>query len=157
MTWDPPQPEPLPPPQPVEQTKKSGRFKALWIVAAAVVAFLVTQAALRGSTDDNSRGTGPTQGEPRLTRLIRAQCPSQPSCGIEADTVGPPFTFTLLPDADERGYRAFGIWASETGCLEEVDFDRIGQTRALDGMVRSANGRSTWTYHPDSGLSVVCG
>lgn len=49
-----------------------------------------------------------------------------------------------------------GISVQRMADLLGVDVARIGQTRALDGMVESANGRSTWTYHPDDGLTIVC-
>ena len=43
----------------------------------------------------------------------------------------------------------------ETGAWAAVDVARMGTTRALDGTIRSADGRATWTYHPDSGLTIV--
>lgn len=105
-----------------------------------------------GMTDDGD--DAPVRRSPEA--LVRDECPSQRACGIELDRIGDAYTFVVLPDATSAGYRALGVWAGATGCLEDVDVARIGQTRALDGMVRSANGRSTWTYHPDDGLTVVC-
>jgi hypothetical protein len=46
--------------------------------------------------------------------------------------------------------------AGDRGGVAEGDFARMEQTGALDGMVESRNGRSTWTFHPDGGLTIVC-
>lgn len=80
------------------------------------------------------------------------------SCGVRFQEIGDADTFTLLPSGMESGtgFRLLAVWMEETGCLEDADLARIEQTRALDGMVESESGRSTWTYHPDDGLTIVC-
>lgn len=122
----------------------------LGLLVAGVVVF--------GSiADDDETETPAAEARPSLRSQMLDVCPVFSACGIEADTIGPPYTFSLLPESTEDGVLALGVWAGVTGCLESVDFSRIEQTRALDGMVSSANGRSTWTYHPDAGLTIVCG
>lgn len=137
---------------PVEPARRSVRKWLLLgggLVVLAVIGFGVDQQTREREALEAAR--------PSLTSLIMAVCPSQAECGIEVrTTAGPPWRFQMDADATAAGVSALGIWARETGCLDDVDFDRIGQTRALDGMVESANGRSTWTYHPDDGLVVVC-
>jgi hypothetical protein len=119
------------------------------VAVLAVIGFSIDEEALERDERAAAR--------PSLRSLIRDVCPSQSACGIDVRTVGPPWRFELDGDATADGVAALGIWARETGCLEEVDFDRMAQTRALDGMVESMNGRATWTYHPDDGLVIVCG
>ena len=45
--------------------------------------------------------------------------------------------------------------AEELGVWSVADAKRMGETRALDGTLSSANGAVTWNYHPDSGLDIV--
>lgn len=126
-----------------------------WVLIGGAVVVL---AAIGFSVDDQAREREQAEeARPSLAALVQDVCPSQSACGIDVRTLsGPPWRFHLDADATADGISALGIWARETGCLDEVDFDRIGQTRALDGMVESVNGRSTWTYHPDDGLVIVC-
>lgn len=154
MAWDPPaQPssadaqsgwKPLPP-QPATHGPLIATLVGVGFVAVVAVGALMSQ------RDDDRE-----PARLSLREQLDTVCPSFSACGIQADTTGPPYTFTLLPGATDEGISALGVWARETECLESVDFSRIEQTRALDGMVESANGRSTWTYHPDDGLTIVC-
>ena len=52
-----------------------------------------------------------------------------------------------------KNLMAFG---EVTGCINDRDVRKIADTRALDGRVESSNGRSSWSYHPDDGLSLIC-
>jgi hypothetical protein len=44
---------------------------------------------------------------------------------------------------------------TESGLWTAADAARMVQTRARDGMVRSDNGKTTWSYHADGGLEIV--
>lgn len=63
-----------------------------------------------------------------------------------------------FPEADDnrQGDKAIDDIGSLTGCWGSSDRAKMGSTRALDGRVESANGRSSWTYHPDDGLNIIC-
>ncbi len=78
------------------------------------------------------------------------------TCGVDATFRDDVYSFRILPEAGSGAFFALEFWAADTECLSAVDIQRVGQTRALDGMVESADGRTTWTYHPDDGLYVVC-
>ena len=56
----------------------------------------------------------------------------------------------LLVDTD-----ALGRAGNETGFWDNADTARMGRTRALDGTQKSSDGRVTWTFHPDDGLTLV--
>jgi hypothetical protein len=51
---------------------------------------------------------------------------------------------------------AVSVFGDLTGCLGDLDLEMISHTRALDGRVESKDGASSWTYHPDDGLNLVC-
>jgi hypothetical protein len=64
-----------------------------------------------------------------------------------------------MPGEDEPD----GLTPEQVGCIfgrldmPEHVLNRMGQTRALDGMQDAEWGDYTasWTYHPDSGLDVI--
>lgn len=59
-------------------------------------------------------------------------------------------------DFDGNGGRVIDDVGHITGCWSSTDRSKMGQTRALDGRVESSNGRSSWTYHPDDGMNIIC-
>lgn len=82
-------------------------------------------------------------------------------CGIILDRVDGGWTFMMVPNEYDDGISLsqsiiLGQFGDKTGCYKDIDLDKMGSTRALDGRVESANGRSSWTYHPDDGLNIVC-
>lgn len=158
MSWQPPQGQPVgSTPSGWTPTDTTGgpwyRNRAFIYVGLGII--VVVGGIIAGLSEDDE-SSPPSRAAPAARELIQGECPSLAACRIEVDLDGPTYRFALLPEATNAGMRSLGIWAIETGCLEEVDFSRMEQTRALDGMVASANGRSTWTYHPDDGLIVVC-
>ncbi len=76
-------------------------------------------------------------------------------CGVEFEDLGTAQVFTLHPTPQTPAARF-----SERGSADRVYRGRRrgsdGADPGLDGMVESSNGRSTWTYHPDDGLTIVC-
>lgn len=60
------------------------------------------------------------------------------------------------PDKDDRGVLALQAIADFTDCWTATDYETMKKTRGVDGLVESANGRSTWRYHPMDGLTLTC-
>ena len=56
----------------------------------------------------------------------------------------------LYGDADKltKAGEVTGLWGP-------ADVKRMGTTRALDGTQKTADGKVSWTYHPDNGLQIV--
>lgn len=77
------------------------------------------------------------------------------SDGYEFTTLNDDMINLLVSDFQDLD-DALTTIGSMTGCWGPTDVSKIVGTRALDGRVDSANGRSSWTYHPDNGLSIVC-
>lgn len=79
-------------------------------------------------------------------------------CGLTVEVLGDGgLTVTYRPTLDEGGGAdALALVAATTGCWSQTDVALMGETRALDGRVESTNGRTSWTYHPDDGLNIVC-
>lgn len=132
------------------------RFRRVCGRAACVLTVVALAAC--GSDDDAGAPAAADPDDVDVEELMNDACgkPSYRGCHVEYETVGDAQMITVKPNATEAGGRVLVTWAAVTGCIEEADFLRIEQTRALDGMVESANGRSTWTYHPDDGLTIVC-
>jgi hypothetical protein len=150
MSWQPPSGDAQAIPEGWESTAP-----VPWYQQKAIVYFAGGVLAV-GAVVAVSISREPADPPPDVARLIAVFCPSQAECGIVSDTSGDVYGFTLLPTATGFAGDALRTWGDETGCLEAVDYERIMQTRALDGMVESSAGRSTWTYHPDDGLNIVC-
>lgn len=70
---------------------------------------------------------------------------------------------TLNIDGFGRGYSSTDLNRSDWACLTKTMkvpssvLNKIGQTRAIDGMVSARFGRieAFWTYHPDDGLDIT--
>lgn len=78
-------------------------------------------------------------------------------CGMFIDKIDGGWTVQVYPESHNGGIAgAIRMFGSETGCLDDVDLARLESTRALDGQVRSSDGKTSWTYHPDDGLNIVC-
>ncbi len=79
-------------------------------------------------------------------------------CGLTVEVLSDGgLTVTYRPTLDDGGGAdALTRMAATTDCWSQTDLALMEQTRALDGRVASANGRTSWTYHPDDGLSIVC-
>lgn len=76
-------------------------------------------------------------------------------CSMAIDRLDGGYSITLFkPDASSMA--VLGNFGKNTGCFNDVDLQKMIETRALDGRVESANQRSSWTYHPDNGLKVIC-
>ncbi len=58
--------------------------------------------------------------------------------------------------AGGAGLYAISSFGEQTGCLNDVDLERMAATRPLDGTVESHNGRSQWSYSADSGFVLTC-
>ena len=144
-----------PPTPPVEPREFLGMTSKTWaIVAGCIIPVAVIVGTVDLVNDDEVKRARPTE---TLDAKLRHECGRRLSmCGIEFDEFGTTQTITLLPDAPNSGASVLARWAVETGCVDEGDFARMDQTRALDGKVGSRNGRSTWTVHPDDGLTIVC-
>jgi len=177
VSWQPPTDEQAVegPPPAVQRAKPTiSKTNIIGSTIAGLVVIVVAFFVIRAVNDDNDDGgqeqrpAAATQPAPDPTpalidlpigEQLEAMCGTRlRACGVEFQEIGDAQTFVLLPSGlrGSRGPELLGAWIADTGCLEDVDLARIEQTRALDGMVESANGKSTWTYHPDDGLTIVC-
>lgn len=79
-------------------------------------------------------------------------------CGLDVTVLGDGgYEVNYLPSIDSGGGSlALAIVGAFTDCWGPSDSALMEQTRALDGRLESASGRSSWSYHPDDGLNIVC-
>jgi hypothetical protein len=116
---------------------------------------LVSIAGCGGDGDSASGTTSTTASLRALTRNAGAdlQFVFDGECSCDVDTSTPGVVRVLIiggvdSDVLAKAGQDSGLWTA-------ADAARMMETRALDGMVKSSSGRTTWTYHPDDGLQIV--
>jgi hypothetical protein len=79
------------------------------------------------------------------------------ACGMSVTKTGDGW-IVQARDGERQGSlgAAMHSFGDVTGCLSDLDYEMMSKTRALDGRVESTKGRSSWTFSPDGGLSLVC-
>jgi len=159
-----------PTPAATAKPSQTSAGRAIALAGAAILATVLTigiaVSLLNGDTDDgegtaeaNEAMKEPTLAERTVAlgeELTSRLCPGD-DC-VDASTPGV-VTIDTKPGG-EYG-RDLLVWhgleavAEELGVWSVADAKRMGETRALDGTLSSANGAVTWNYHPNSGLDIV--
>ena len=164
-----PKPQSKTAPAPGRQSRP-GRGRVIALAAAAILAALLTvgiAVSLLTGEEDDGEGTAKAaeaMNEPTLAERTEALggdmtsllCPGE-DC-VDSSTPGV-VTVDTRPGGeygeDLLEWDGLEAVAEELGVWSVADAKRMGETRALDGTLSSANGSVTWSYHPDSGLDIV--
>lgn len=80
-------------------------------------------------------------------------------CGVEIRKLDGGWTFAYRPSEDliaKSGFSVFQRVLLQSGCLSDLDVEKLRATRPLDGRVSSTDGRSSWTYSSSTGVSLIC-
>lgn len=160
MTTEQPATEPTPGsalPGPTRHRRPHRGLTIAAAVVATVLAATLIYIGARGEWDDPAGGSGasPAAGSP-LHDAVRACAPDDPDVQLGDD--GASLVISRVA-ADERPGAAM---TALTCVLAEVDIpdaavSRMETTRALDGRQEATwdDLTASWTYHPDSGLTVI--
>lgn len=124
------------------------------IVTVLVPASTTTTAAVPTTT---LPATTTTESEGQVIADVTTSCPglSLPKCGISITAENGGYSIHVDP-AIPAGFTVLKQFGSVSKCFNDLDYDKMGQTRSVDGRVTSANGRTSWSYHPDQGLNLTC-
>ena len=140
-----------------EPPESTGR-RSFWVVAGAlgllVLAAIGTLLVRRaGDEGDASTATPTTALIDTASALRNELCtgPNSSGCTVESSP-GVIEVYMSKYTVDESGLVSAG---NRTGLWTSADVARMLRTRALDGTQRTADGRVSWTYHPDNGLQLV--
>jgi hypothetical protein len=130
------------------------------VVVLVVLLVVVAVIAVVGKRSSGS-GAGATSTELTLAQrtdkaasLLRASlCGYMTSDGCTVDSAPGAIEIHVSKfSVDETKLQDAG---KQSGLWTNADVLRMEQTRALDGTQRTADGKVSWTFHPDSGLNAV--
>lgn len=147
----------------IDAETASRRHGQLWLAMSAVGIVIILAVAVvlvATSGDDTKSAAAPNttlsadaRASQQATTLRQTLCSSSSSASCSVDSSAGVIEVYMSEYAvDESGLVTAG---TESGFWNAADVARMLHTRALDGTQRTADGKASWTFHPDDGLQIV--
>lgn len=138
------QPPPPPPPRSIR--------KPLLVIAAALALVAITSTvglAIVLTTGLTSPPPTLKERTDAIATALRSSCDADTyeNCTV----ISEPGEIEVTVDSEAR----LRQMSKEVGLFTSADVARMLHTRALDGTQRTADGKVSWTYHPDDGMQLV--
>lgn len=139
------------------QPDASATARSRWVIIGAlglIVAAAIGLLLVRSFVDNGDEPTSAPSTTIDVASTLRTSlCTNATSfgCSVESSP-GVIEVYMSKYSVDESDLVDAG---NRTGLWTPADVARMLRTRALDGTQRTADGRVSWTYHPDNGLQLV--